>query len=200
MTLESGFISQVNDLSGNGYNATASSGSRPTTSTMNGLTCANWGTAANNLRLAYSSSGNNRNWREVAVVAAWDGTETTFPSFNGLFTGSAESGTSSGIGLIGSLSESGWYSVSWPTGVLLNNVSTTTAFNTIKSAFVVQFWRSSDVGVNGYCLGQDRQITFAGNRGWIGRICEVVAYNAELSSGNRTLLRNYLALKWGVTL
>lgn len=200
ITLASNNISQINDLSGNGYHATqATAGDRPGTSTINGRPCGNWGTTESNKRLVYSSGGLNRNWREVAIVAVWDGTQTTFPNYNGLFTASSSSGTASGVGLVGDITLATWFTaVTWRSNLILNNTATNTAFNTIKSPFVIQFWASSNIGVDGYCIGQDRNETGFGNRGWVGRIGEIIAYNTELGALTRDRVRNYLVNKWGI--
>jgi len=205
ITLSGSNISEIRDKSGNNFHATQSTdANRPSQSTVNGLSCGNWGTSANSKRLAYSPGGTSNNWREVAIVGVWDGGGSTFPAFNGLFTGSDSTGTQTGVGFIGQNGQGFWYEIngadpafnSWVTSVALNGTSTSTAFDTIKSVFCLQGWRSSNVGVNGYAIGSDRAVS---SRGWRGRICEVVAYNQELSSGNRELLRTYLGSKWGIT-
>lgn len=205
ITLSGSKISQINDKSGNGFHgAQSTDANRPEQSTVNGLNCGDWGSTENSKGLLYQPGGTANNWREFAIVGVWDGGGSTFPSFNGLFTGSDTTGTQSGVGLIGQNAQATWYEINgadpefnaWVTTVVLNGTDTTTAFDTIKSVFCLQARRSSNVGVNGYMLGSDRNVSF---RGWRGRICEVVAYNAELSSDNRTLLRGYLNAKWGVT-
>lgn len=205
ITLSGSNISQINDKSGNGFHGSQSTdANRPGQATVNGLNCGDWGSGANSKGLRYQPGGTSNNWREVAIVGVWDGGGSTFPTFNGLFTGSDSTGTQSGVGLIGQNAAATWYEIngpdlafnSWATTVLLNGTTTATAFDTIKTVFCVQFRRSSNLGVNGYMLGMDR---VNASRGWRGKICEVVAYNAELSSGDRSDLRTYLNAKWGIT-
>lgn len=193
-----GLISQINDKSGNGYNGTqTTAANRPGTSTLNGLTVADWGTASNQKRLIYAAGANTSNWRETILVGVWDAGGSTFPDFCGVFTGSAVSGTESGAGLVGNSGGATWFTGSWHTSRRLNGTDTNTAFDTIKSPFVIQFWRNADVGVNGYCVGMDRQF---GSRAWRGRIAEVVSYSRELNDDERVLIRRRMASKWGITL
>lgn len=205
ITLSGSNISQINDKSGNGFHGSQSTdANRPGQATVNGLNCGDWGSGANSKGLRYQPGGTSNNWREVAIVGVWDGGGTTFPTYHGLFTGSDLTGTQDGVGLLGDIGTGNWYEIngpdpaynSWATTVVLNGTTTTTAFNTIKTVFCVQFWRSSNLGVNGYMLGSDRSIA---SRGWRGKICEVVAYNVELDSGQRSALRTYLSDKWGIS-
>lgn len=192
-------IQQINDKSGNGYNATQSTAAnRPATSTINGLQVGDWGSASNSKALVYSHGSTANNWRDVFVVAQWDGGGSTFPAFNGVFTASVNTGTASGVGLVGDgFGTANWDTAfSWHTSRRTNGVNTAAAFSTITSPFLTQFWRSSDVGVNGYCIGSDRNNA---NRGWRGRIAEIAAFSRELSDAERSSLRLAMAHKWGFT-
>lgn len=192
-------IQEIKDKSGNGWHGTqTTAANRPAMGTLNGRTVGDWGSALNRKTLLWSAGDNTSNWREVCVVAAWDGGGSTFPEFIGLFTGSVASGTSAGVGLVGSTGIANWDSnFSWHTSREVNGVSTLTAFPTITSTFVAQFRRSSDVGVNGFGIGCDRNVA---SRGWRGRIAEVISYNRELSTTERATVRTQMARKWGVTL
>ena len=192
-------IQEIKDKSGNAQHATQSTGAnRPSLGTINGKGVGDWGTGANSKRLTWAAGANTSNWREVCVVAAWDDGGSTFPEFIGLFTGSTSGGTSSGVGLVGATGGATWdSSFGWHTSRQVNGVSTLTAFPAITSPFVVQFRRSSDVGVNGFSVGIDR-----GNasRGWRGRVAEVISYSRELSAAEQATVRNAMARKWGVSL
>jgi len=203
ISLSGGNISQIDDLSGNGFHAVQpTSSNMPGQSTINGLNCGDWGTSQNSKSLRMTTGSADKNWREVAVVAVWDAGGTTFPGFNGLFGGGSGTGTQSGTGLLGSQGTANWLPIgntgqfdSWISTVVLNGNETVTAFNTINSTFCIQFRRSSDIAVVGYSVGSDRGVT---DRGWRGRICEVIAYSKELTTSNRTALRSYLSTKWGI--
>ncbi len=197
ITLVGGNISQINDKSGNNFHATQSTAAdRPGQTTQNGLNCGNWGTTTNSKSLKYSPGGTSNNWREIAIVGVWIGSNG-FTDYSGLFTGSTDVGTASGVGLVGDGNNGEtWYgigSASWCSAVILNGTVTSTAFPAIKTPFVIQAYRTSDIGVNGYAVGFDR---INSDRGWLGSICEVVAYNRELTTQERLILRNNLKQKW----
>ena len=204
-------IQQINDKSGQGNNATQSTASnRPSLGTLNGLSAGNWGTASNTRGLTRSAGGNTSNWQETAVVAVWDGGGTQFPTYAGLFAGSANAGTASGIGLIGNIDATpgatSWYTNSrWWTSIVQNGTSYTPtssgalsvvpAFPLITSPFTAQFYSTSAIGVNGLAVGADR----TNNRSWRGRIGEVLCWSRQLNESERVAVRLYLCAKWGIT-
>lgn len=194
-----GLIQEIKDQSGSGQHGTqTTAANRPATSTLNGRTVGDWGGSLNSKGLSWSAGSNTSNWREVCVVGVWDGGGTTFSDYIGIFTASATGGTSSGVGLVGEASAANFDTgFSWHTSRELNGITTTTAFPTIKTPFVVQFRRSSDVAVNGYAIGIDRTNA---TRGWRGRIAEVLSYNRALTATELLTIRTKMAKKWGITL
>lgn len=194
-----GLIQEIKDQSGNGQHGTqTTAANRPTTGTINGKTVGDWGTGSNSKSLAWAAGANTSNWREVCIVAVWDGGGTTFSDFIGLMTGSNNGGTASGVGLVGNQGTGNWdTSFGWHTSREMNGVSTAVAFSTITSPFIVQFRRSSDVAVNGYTVGGDRTNLL---RGWRGRIAEVLSYNRALTATELATIRTEMAKKWGITL
>jgi hypothetical protein len=201
LTLDgNGLISQLNDKSGNGFHVSQSTAAnRPSTGTLNGRQCGDWGTSTSSKELNYTAGANTSNWQDIAIVAVWDAGGTGWTNDTvaaGLITSGG--GTGIGICLIGDTvaGNTNWYvSFKWWTGLLMNGTESTLAFQTIKSPFIAQPYSSSVVGVNGIKIGMDR--TIAG-RGWRGRIGEVIAYSRQLTTTERATVRQYLQTKWGV--
>ena len=50
------------------------------------------------------------------------------------------------------------------------------------------------MGVNGWQIGNDRSVS---NRGWRGRIGEVIVYERSLSATEAASVNRYLMQKWG---
>lgn len=197
-----GLISQLNDKSGNGFHVSQSTAAnRPSTGTLNGRQCGDWGTSTSSKELNYTAGANTSNWQEIAAVGVWDagGTAWTSNTIAAGFITAGGNGTGGSIGLIGEVTAgtANWYiAQKWWTGLQLNGTETVIAFPTINSPFIAQPYSSSAIGVNGIKIGIDRG--FSG-RGWRGRIGEVIAYNRQLTATERAAVRTYLQTKWGAT-
>jgi hypothetical protein len=185
-------VQQLNDKSGNGRNLTqGTAANRPGIATVNGRQAGDWGTGTNVKHLANSTNGN---WRELACVVDYDGANP-FGGIYGVFGGNA------GIAGLLSFSNTQWLSAIngssyevWNT----NGTETPTALPAVLSPSVVQSWRTTgNLTFDGIRVGTDR--TVAG-RGWLGKICEIMAWTRELTAVERTAIRRGLAAKWKVTL
>jgi len=186
MTLDESLVSQWRDKSGNTRHASQTGSARPTRqNTVNDLDVV---TFANGLWM--DGNHGTQDWREVYVAGVWTGNNTTFPGFNGVFTGRGAGGGD--LGLIGD-TNANWYP-GWYDTLRLNTAATTVAFNTIKSPFLVEFSKGSAVSANGYRLGTDRTNQ---DREWHGHFFEVLAFNSIQGLEIRQKIQGYLAHKWG---
>jgi len=200
---DNGAVARWEDKSGNGRHATQdTAANRPTykAASFNGSwPTLDWGTASNSNRLFKAEAG--ANWQETFVVAHWTAGGSTFPTYNGIFTGSDTSGTGGGIGLIGSQSSANLYTGNkWWSAAHLNGAatSTTVGFPTVTSPFIVRFHADSAISVNGFTVGTDRNGASDPPRGWRGQISEVVSVSAPLTTIQRQHVEGYLAHKWGL--
>lgn len=204
-------ISGVLDKSGNGYHGTqTTAGDRLGISTLNGLRCADNGTASNTLCVRYTHGSNANNWRHTFVVARWDAAGSSFPAFSCIISGAAGTGTNSGLMLIGYQGFSRWYTDDqgvmvgtgrkWRTngGTFYTSPGATAdeAFAFFGNTFIFAGDAQANVTLNGWQIGNDR-----GNaRGWRGRIGEVLSYSVSLTLTQQQAVESYLGKKWGVTL
>jgi len=122
---------------------------------------------------------------------------SSFTRYSGIFTGSNETGTSGGLGVIADrvsgedLLYGGWWD-----SIYLNGVSGRTGvFPEITNGTVISFWANNDIGVNGYTVGNDRARNY---RSWEGYIAEVISVSAELTTDERQKIEGYLAHKRGL--
>lgn len=200
-------IQDVLDKSGLGQHGTQGvSGNRLAVSTLNGRQCADNGTSSNSFRITYALGTNDNNWRDVYVAAVWDAGGLVFPSnvFPSFFSSSANAGTGSGTGMNGGNNVNafltgtnlhGSTSLTYLNNQITDSSSgTISAFPDVTSPFVFRGSPNSDIGVNGWQIGNDRALA---GRGWRGRIGEVVAFNRRLSLTEALSVRRYLANKWG---
>ena len=213
---ENNKISAVLDKSGNGFSGTqTTSGDRLGVSTLNGLQCADNGTAANSLSVSYNPNAITTNLRHTFIVARWDAGGSTFPTISvPLSAHSFLSLGDTGVGavLVGNNGTSRW-NPSGPTvmvgtgrrwrtngGIVYTdstNFTALEAFAFFGSTFLFAGDAQETVTINGWRIGNDRLNV---GRGWRGRICEVVSYTASLSLSQQNAVESYLARKWGVTL
>ena len=96
ITHNSNAVSQWRDKSGNDYHASASS-AYPTTGSDN-INGKNVITLGSNTLIG-NSAPSAANWQDLYIVARWDG-GSTFDSYDGLFTGTTQTGNANGIGII----------------------------------------------------------------------------------------------------
>ena len=193
ITQASNAVSQWDDKSGNNYHATQSTQSaKPMTGTkqINGMNTIALGSG----KVISSSSPSSANWQDLYIVARWDG-GSTFNSYDGLFTGTAN--VNGDIGIIGHSGSSNLFSTNWFNNFYLNGSSSaiTGVLDTMSSKFIVSVSANSAISVSGYQIGSDRT---NGGRNWNGVVGEVLSYSSKLSDSDRQKVEGYLAHKWGL--
>ena len=143
------------------------------------------------------TSPSSANWQDLYIVAKWDG-GSTFDSYDGLFTGTTQTGNANGIGIIGNTGSANLYGTNWFDNFYLNGTSsaTTGVLSTMSSPFLVSISANSAVSVVGYRIGVDR--TFTSGRDWNGVIAEVISFSNKLPDSDRQKIEGYLAHKWGI--
>lgn len=197
ITTSAGKITTWNDKSGNGKHLTQATDSlRPlyTTSAINGLSVADWGSSANDKLMVNSSSITAL---EIYCVVDYDTAGSTFSSYQGIINpnnGAANGWTTTNSG------GTGFYFAGWE-AYLNGNESTdraSTLFAEIKSPCTLRIYRTagSTTSSTGVVLGSDRGI--GGSRGWTGYIGEILVFSSALSTINRYQLTLYLKAKWGI--
>lgn len=200
VTLSSSTITQIADKGSRGWTLTKSStGPTQSTWTNNSRKCCDWGSSSHSNYLRNTSS-TSTNIAEVYIVldAAFG---STFPSYNGLITGTSFSGWY----ITGNQSTTGFYvGGSAFDSVYVNNSASNSLSSGIlpaaNSPSLLRLKNASDTATtitDGFQLAQDRTNL---PRGWYGLIAEVVVFSSVLSSTDRTNVQNYLATKWGLTL
>ena len=203
---ENSKISAVLDKSGNARNGSqTTSALRLGVSTLNGRQCADNGSATNSLGINWAAGSNVSNWRHFFMAATWDGGGSTF-GVNSFFSSTAASGTASGGVVITQNGTNAFQANAFfggTSGVLsewrYNNGTYTNSDRTFAyfagETFVFDHKALANMGVNGWQIGTDR--VFA-NRGWRGRVGEVISYERSLSDSEAASVNLYLMKKWGV--
>lgn len=204
LTVVGGAVSQWNDKSGNGWNVSQSNAAlRPSLATgaINSKDALLWPSTpgdgfggGGNAKQLFSSRTDNFTVAEIYAVVKY--TDTSLGGFPGLFNAKT-------------------YYTSWITGqnassfvsdifdqYFLNGGSTNkngSLFPELSSTCLIRANLSgggSSISTTGLSIGMDRDYGSLG-RGWRGYICEILAYAAPLSSGDRTTLTGVLQAKWG---
>lgn len=191
-------VSQVNDKSGNGRNMTQTTASdRFVLGTINGLTCADFGTAAaSTVGMNFSSISM---FEAHLVLTAEGHAGNAFDDYNALLTSSTGGlqGQSpfnrflpSAVGGFGTPAQLNATSIAD-----MDSTGNQGIFPTITSPCVFQMWQTSAfTGVTRF--GNDRGIA---SRAWKGRVGEVLVFTANLNDDSRRAIRRYLAYKWQIT-
>ncbi|QQS22775.1 fibronectin type III domain-containing protein [bacterium] len=195
MSVSGDRISQVNDKSGNGKNATSASTARPTlvSNALNGRSVMNFDGSDD-----YFNIGSSITYRTVAIVAK-KSTSAAFSNYPGLigdFTG-----TSPGNGHV------------------LNGIDGTTKLGSATSSFSLAHRNGTSIAassghdfspLNEYWIGvfqlpssmtnttSSIGMINGGGRYWNGDIAEVIAYSSTITSDQRNILENYLSTKWNI--
>jgi hypothetical protein len=197
VTLTGGKVSSWADKGPTGHNLTQSTSSyRPSyqTSGWNGGTkpYLDWGNATNRYGLVNTSS---MNIRELFVVAQFDG-GTTFINFEGLVAPSNDS-----VIIFTGLMPSSWYTSGTVFGsnVFLNGETATggAPMPGLASPGIVHGRTATLTTIPGFTVGMDRSY-YTLDRGWRGKIAEVIGYSSALSISERQKIEGYLAWKWGI--
>ncbi len=195
ITLNGSNVSQWNDKSGAGRNvsqATALSQPEYLASSLNGKAGINWGTTPGTAK-RLSRDSVSMTARDHFIVADWDG-GATFSNFETLVTSGGSipiGGEASGTTIFRGFD-------TFDRMQLNNNASSSTALPAILNPFVLRATRTSGTSAaTGLHFGQFA--TFA-NRGWAGKIYEILIYDSSLSASQAMTVQRYLARKWGITL
>jgi len=188
----SNLVSQWSDKSGNGRHLTQSDAARkPTYSTaaVNGLNAIVWPTTANGCQLDYLAAFTHQT---VIVVCRYaDGVSAGFGGTQGLLT------SSSALGLL--ISGTTWYGAH-PFATSFNfvringaapvRVDGTTA---IPMPLRILTCRRDTPATQALIIGSERN---QAARGWSGPICEVIAFDRELTTNEALRVEKYLQQKW----
>ena len=169
------------------------------------MPCLDWGIAANVKRLFYDPGVAGEDYRINFVVAVWDDPGSTFPTYNALFGGYAQTGLNSGVCLAGASGGTGWFTGgagAWHAGQTFHNgaaAADLTALPLIQSPFIVRADSATGTNAQGVCIGNNRNYV-VNNYGWRGRVAEVVSVSAAISLADKQRIEGYLAHKWGIAL
>lgn len=209
LTLDAGAVSTWADKSGNARHVGEVNASRQPTYQAagwpGGLPCIDWGTAANVKRLFYDPGVAGEDYRINFVVAVWDDPGSTFPTYNALFGGYAQTGLNSGVCLAGASGGAGWFTGgagAWHAGQVFHNgglAASLVALPLIQSPFIVRADSAAATNAQGFCIGNNRNY-ISNNYGWRGRVAEVVSVSTAISLADRQRIEGYLAHKWGIAL
>lgn len=182
-------VTDWRDKSGNGRHLTATSTQRPTytASGLNNQPAINYGAAINNNRLTWTGTAFNAG--RTFGVAHWEG-PSPFVGYGGLlsypFTGNDS------LFLVEVSNQ--WFGARQ---VFLNgNDSTTVApLPTISTPFVWADDLAASASRSTIWIGNDRT---EANRGWRGKISEVLITLFQPTLRERKTIEGYLAWKWGL--
>jgi hypothetical protein len=202
VTVESSQITAVASKGSRAWTLTKSATGPSYITGINSLKCLDWGSSQHSNFLTNSDSTTTAIGEAYVVVdGAFGG---SFPSFAGLMTGTG-GGSWYFLGSTGSsnFQESGTgFDQAFINGGTTNRFGNSSLFNSpsIDSPAIIRVNNSTSATFNatdGFRVGNDRGNA---NRGWFGLVGEYIIYSSVLSSENRTLVMNYLASKWGITL
>ena len=200
VTTSSGQITQITDKGSLGRTLTASATGPTYATTINGYKVSDWGTSAHS---NYLRNTDTTGFTVEEIYCVADSSETSSITNSGLlgsYTDVAKTilMNGSGTGFEGPLG--GDYYID---RVFLNGGTTdrySNVFSEIASPCILRMLdtRGAITGTTGgFQIGRDRG---NGNRGWRGLIAEVVCFSSVLGSGDRAVVQNALASKWGITL
>lgn len=124
------------------------------------------------------------------VVANWGGTQTLFPSYNGLI-----SGKSNYFLLIGNPPQGSRFLLNSPS-LFINNKATNN-FAPLQKSKLIFFKSNSSAMAPNMLIGRDRTFT---NRYWNGDVSEIIISTQPLSDSLRDIVNKYLCQKYSNTL
>ncbi len=198
VTSSAGKVSSWADKGPNGYNLTQSTSSYQPSYQTTGWNSGtkpylDWGNVSNAKSLVNTTS---MNVREIFVVAQFDG-GSTFGNFEGLVAPS----NASIIIFTGVYSGTSWYpsGTVFGTNFFLNGETAAGAppMPGLASPGLVHGRTSTLTTIPGFTVGMDRDYNTL-NRGWRGKIAEVIGYTSALTVSERQKIEGYLAWKWGI--
>ncbi len=191
-------VSEWRDKSGNDYHASQSTVSHQfayNTSLLNGKN-----TMAGETNRAMRSSGpTSATFRDVFIVARWDGGDN-FNNFNALFTGGLHDNDNQGI-QGANTNKKLFDNNPFFNRIILNGSVHSIAddiLDIMKTPFIINVsdTRVVDRLVSGYAVGADRTLI---SREWTGIIAEIVVFDNVLEDADRIAMEGFLAHKWGLT-
>jgi hypothetical protein len=194
ITLNGSNVSEWRDKSGNSRHVAMGDGANQpayVAGSLGGKAGIDWGAGGSPRRLSRDSVSMTA--RDHFIVADFDG-GATFSNFETLVTSGGTipiGGESSGTTVFRGFDV-------FDRMQLINNASSSTALPVILNPFILRATRTSVTSsATGLHFGQFA--TF-GNRGWAGKIYEILIYDSSLSSSAASSVQRYLAAKWGITL
>jgi hypothetical protein len=184
----SGAVTDWRDKSGNGRNLTAVSTQRPTytASGFNNRPAINYGAALNTNRLSWTGAA----FSPVRTfgVAQWEG-PNPFAAYSGLLSFNYSGNND----LFLAEPSNQWFGARQ---IFLNgNDPIATPLPTIQSPFLWGDNEAANAGRTFMWIGADRN---ENNRGWRGKIAEVVITLLAPTLRDRRTIEGYLAWKWGL--
>jgi hypothetical protein len=218
ITQSGGLVSQWNDKSGQGNHATASGTARPTlvSNALNGRSVVSFDGADDVMEAAISSgytaatvfvvlradaAGGGSLGRVMTRGAStlfFDGANAALrynPPFAGA-TGNGGQRTANSSVALGAWSLS---SFTWSGGLDVSTAITPRLSGASSSAGLTGTGDSvSSTGISTLAIG-NRSVADGNDRGWNGRIAELIFFNASLSTANIARVEAYLAAKWGIS-
>jgi hypothetical protein len=193
ITLNGANVSEWRDRSGLGRHVSmATEANQPAyvASSLNGKGGIDWGTPGSSKRLSRESLSFTA--RDFFIVADFDG-GATFSNFETLLT---PSGIAVPIGGDGAGTVA-WRQFATSDRVILNNVaSSSTALPAISSPFVLQSTYTAASAASACTALHFGQFATFANRGWGGKIYEVVIFDRDLTSVESARVAKYLQQKW----
>lgn len=194
LTLVSGNASEWRDKSGNRRHVSqAMAANRPTyaESGLNGRPTLDWGTDANSKTLVNTTAFSNFNPKRFFAVADYDGPNPPTEYF-----GLIRPNFTSSIDWVAVMNIN---TLTWFTNTQFHNGSPTATLNAAPILHPFVLVNNTDCNTNRTTLniGLD---TGAANRGWRGKISEVIAIDYVPSVAERNLTEGYLAWKRNIPL
>ena len=198
ITLNGSTVAQWNDKSGNNRHVSqATTANQPTYNLtgFNSKPALDWGTAFN-VRSLFRTGMTGYSPVRYFGVADYDGPDP-FPGYHGLVTHNFTSGRDLiSVAPVGS--GQNWDDFgSLGNSYFLNGSTTSSqvALPTISAPFVFATDFAQNENRSDLFIGNDR---LAAQRGWRGKISEVIAVNTLPSTADRQRLEGYLAWKWAL--
>jgi hypothetical protein len=132
-------------------------------------------------------------YQECYIVCSWDN-GNIFGNYAGLFTG----GVRYAIQLLGGQNTDKFYTP--PRGSInvngySHNNNTESIITKIQNGGIINQSRTQVI-LNGWAIGSQSDHT--DNRGWVGKIAEVIVFDTTQTQENRAKIEGYLAHKWGL--
>lgn len=187
-------VSQWRDKSGNGLDVSQSTGANQPSFVQNGIngrSAIDWGSSLNSRNLYRSVSGYSP--ARYYGVADYDGAN---PSA-GYATLYGHNFSVPVDVLQVNLNSTNWYPGSSSVQTFLNGSSNSsfTCLPTISDPFVFGTDNGTSFNRTDLWIGSDRALS---NRGWVGKIGEIISLRSIPNSRERSIIEGYLAWKWGL--